>query len=125
MAFYIHSFIVSALAGSIEIIKRKIMSLFTPQTGNEKMDKAYANLQGHVNKCKTFDDFFMHFNYIVKTDDKEVLNKWLLKVLFINMKQTPHAEHDFDRLLKLVDEEKKQELISWLKATLEKKWRMI
>jgi len=83
------------------------------------MDKAYANLQEHVNKCKSFDDFFMHFNYIVKTDDKEVLNKWLLKVLFVNMKQS-REKHDFDRLLEAVDENKRAELHAWLKANLEK-----
>ncbi len=115
-----NSFIELTSVGSVEIIKRKIMSLFTPQTGNEKMDKAYANLQEHVDRCKTFDMFLQHFNYIVKTDDKEVLNKWLLKVLFVNMKQS-REKHDFDKLLECVDEAKKMELQLWLKTTLEKK----
>jgi len=110
------------LVGSVEIIKRyeNMNSLFTPQTGNEKMDKAYANLQEHVNKCKSFDDFLMHFNYIVKTDNLEVLNKWLLKVLFVYLRQTKD-KHDFDKLLECVDEAKKMELQKWLKTTLEKK----
>lgn len=96
------------------------MGLFAPNTGDEKMDKAYMNLQVHVDKCKTFDDFFMHFNYIVKTDNKDILNKWLLKVLFVNMKQNTQEQHDFDKLLELVGEVKKQELKVWLKASLEK-----
>jgi len=96
------------------------MSLFTPNTGDEKMDKAYMNLQGHVDKCKTFDDFFMHFNYIIKTDDKDVLNKWLLKVLFVNMKLDPHKKHDFDKLLESLGETERQGLKIWLKDNLEK-----
>lgn len=94
-------------------------SLFTPQTGNEKLDKAYANFQEHVDKCKTFDVFLQHFKYIVKTDNLEVLNNWLLKVLFVNMKQS-REKHDFDRLLEAVDENKRTELSAWLKANLEK-----
>lgn len=95
-------------------------SLLTPQTGNDKMDKAYANMQEHVRKCKTFDDFFMHFKYIVRTDNLEVLNKWLLKVLFVNMKQNCKDKHDFDKLLESVNDAKKEELRNWLKTNLEK-----
>lgn len=97
------------------------MSLLTPNTGDEKMDKAYANLQEHVNKCKTFDDFLMHFKYIVKTDNLEVLNKWLLKVLFVNMKQTPNEKHDFDKLLESVNDTEREQLHEWLRVSLEKK----
>jgi hypothetical protein len=96
------------------------MDLFTPQTGNEKMDRAYANLQEHVDKCKTFDVFLQHFKYIVKTDDNEVLNNWLLKVLFVNMKQS-REKHDFDKLLEKVNDAEKEQLQLWLKTTLEKK----
>jgi len=96
------------------------MSLFTPNTGDAKMDKAYQNLQEHVSRCKTFDAFLQHFKYVVKTDDLEVLNKWLLKVLFVNMKQDPNEKHDFDKLLERVGEVKQQELINWLKLNLEK-----
>ena len=96
------------------------MSLLAPNTGNKKMDEAYVKLQEHVSICKTFDDFEMHFNYIAKTQDKEVLNKWLLKVLFVNMQQVPHAKHDFDSLLESVDDTKKQELRNWLEASLKK-----
>jgi len=90
--------------------------ILTPNTGDEKMDKAYSNMQKHVAMCKTFDEFFQHFNYIVKTDDKEVLNKWLLKVLFVNLKH----KHDFDKLLENLDEVKRDELQNWLKTMLKK-----
>lgn len=92
-------------------------NLLTLNTGDKKMDEAYARIQSHVDKCKTFDDFFMHFNYIVKTDDKETLNKWLLKVLFVNIK---YDKHDFEKLIDSVDDVKKQELRDWLSTSLEK-----
>lgn len=93
------------------------MSLFAPNTGDKKMDEAYMHMQEHIGKCKNFDDFFMHFNYIVKIDDKELINKWLLKVLFVSMK---YAKHDFERLCDSVDEIKKQELQNWLDTSLKK-----
>jgi len=86
-------------------------------TGDKKMDEAYVRMQEHVSRCKTFDDFFMHFNYIVKTDDVEKLNKWLLKVLFVNLK---YDKHDFDKLIDIVDDAKKQELQNWLSNSLKK-----
>lgn len=94
------------------------MELFTPNTGNAKMDKAYMNMQEHVNKCKNFDEFLMHFKYIAKTDDAEKLNEWLLKVLFVNMKYDNQEKHDFDKLLESVDIQKQQELRDWLQTTL-------
>ncbi len=96
------------------------MSLFTPITGDEKMDKAYANLKKHIGKCKSFDEFLQHFNYIVKTDDAEVLNKWLLKVLFVSMKIESADKHDFDRLLESVDKIKQKEMLDWLEMSLKK-----
>jgi len=96
------------------------MNLFAPNTGDAKMDKAYLNMQEHISKCKTFDDFLMHFKYIVKTDDAQKLNEWLLKVLFVNMK---HDKHDFDRLLESVDATKRQELTTWLQTNLDNQTR--
>lgn len=87
------------------------MDLMTIQTGDAKLDKAYENMKAHV---MTFDDFESFFNYflkIVKTNDKEYLNKWLCKVLFAEMK---YRKHPFDELLELVNEEKKAELEKWL-----------
>ncbi len=92
------------------------MNLFAPKTGDEKMDKAYQNLQVHITKCKSFDEFFQHFNYIVKTDNKEVLNTWLLKVLYVQMKQ----KHPFDVLRDSVDDKKKKEIETWLNESIKK-----
>lgn len=100
------------------------MSLFQPNTGDKKMDEAYANLKVHIDRCKTFDEFVQHFNYIVKTKDTEVLNKWLLKVLYVNMRLDNNPIHDFDRLLESVDEAKKQELIAWLGNALNNQIRI-
>ncbi len=96
--------------------------ILSVNTGDAKMDKAYVKMQEHVSKCKNFDDFYMHFNYIVKTDNLEVLNIWLLKVLFVNMK---YDKHDFDKLLESVDDLKKQELRNWLSASLKKQGESI
>ena len=86
-------------------------------TGDKKMDEAYMRMQEHVSKCKTFEEFEMHFSYVAKTDDLEKINRWLLKVLFVNLK---YAKHDFDKLIDLVDDAKKQELQNWLSASLKK-----
>lgn len=89
-----------------------------PSTGDKKMDEAYGRLSLHVKKCKTFDEFLQHFKYIVKTDDTEVLNRWLLKVLYVTMRR--EEEHRFDKLLRLVDDTKKAEIESWLESALAK-----
>lgn len=94
------------------------MSLFAPNTGDKKMDEAYLKLKVHIDKCKTFDGFLQHFNYIVKTDDAEVLKKWLLKVLYVSMKLDSTDKHDFDKLLEMVDETKQKELLDWLAMSL-------
>ena len=96
------------------------MSLFEPNTGDKKMDEAYSNLKVHIDKCKTFDEFLQHFNYIVKSDDAEVLKKWLLKVLYVSMKLDIATQHDFDKLLERVSEVDKQKLERWLQVELEK-----
>ena len=97
------------------------MNLFTPNTGDKKMDEAYVRMQEHVSKCKSYDDFQMHFKYIVKTDDLEVLNNWLLKVIYVNLKYVNTPIHDFDRLLECVDDKTKKELKEWLRTTLERR----
>jgi len=94
------------------------MSLLRVNTGDEKLDKAYENFKIHVDKCKSFEEFLQHFNYIVKTDDAEVLKKWLLKVLFVSMKQESVKKHDFDVLLESVDDVKREEIQSWLRTAL-------
>lgn len=98
------------------------MDILTPNTGDELMDRAYTNMQTHINSFDKFDEFFNYFSKIVKTDDKESLNKWLLKVLFVDMKRdnTKIVKHKFDLLLEKVDEQKKQQLIKWLDDNLQK-----
>ena len=93
-------------------------------TGDKKMDDAYMRMQEHVSKCKTFDEFSMYFSHIVTTDDPEILNKWLLKVLYVSMKQDPKELHDFDKLLSLCDKEKADELQKWLKDNIKIKYGM-
>ncbi|BAK73734.1 hypothetical protein [Arcobacter sp. L] len=61
------------------------------------------------------------FNKIVKTDDKDRLNKWLLKVLFIEFRYGRTSQkHDFDILLERVSLRDKEKLENWLKEKLEK-----
>lgn len=97
------------------------MSILNPNTGNERMDEAYAKMQMYVSAFADFESFYNYFLKIVKTDDKKILNKWLLKVLFIDLKYTNNALHPFDKLLTCVDENKKKELEAWLVNSL-KKW---
>ncbi|WP_324172002.1 hypothetical protein [Sulfurimonas sp.] len=92
------------------------MSLLTPNTGDEQMDKAYVHMQNHIDRCKDFETFNQHFKYVAKTDDLPKLNLWLLKVLFVQMRQV----HPFDELLNHVEASKKQELESWLENMLTK-----
>lgn len=100
-------------------LKKKEENLkLAPNTGDAKMDEAYGRLKEHIRRCKTFDEFTMHFSFIVKTDDVEVLNVWLLKVLYVLMRR--EDEHEFDRLLRLVDDEKAGTLRAWLKESLAK-----
>ncbi len=95
------------------------MSKLNPNTGNEKMDEAYNRLSLYVESFEGFIQFYDYFFKIVKTDDKEVLNKWLLKVLYVNLKQTPKpTKHKFDVLLEKVDENKRQQLEAWLDKSL-------
>jgi hypothetical protein len=49
------------------------------------------------------------------------LNKWLLKVLFIEFRYGRTSQkHDFDILLEKVSSEKKEQLEKWLSDNLEK-----
>ena len=97
------------------------MNILAVNTGDEKLDVAYKNFQVHVSSFDKFAEFQAYFNKIVKTDDKERLNKWLLKVLFIEFRYgRAQVKHDFDILLEKVSSEKKETLEKWLKDNLEK-----
>jgi len=97
------------------------MNILTANTGDEKLDVAYKNFQVHVSSFDKFPEFQNYFNKIVKTDDKERLNKWLLKVLFIEFRYGRTTQkHDFDILLERVSSDDKAKLEKWLKEKLEK-----
>lgn len=92
--------------------------LLTPQTGDEKMDEAYIKLSAHIECFDTFPAFLDYFAGLTKDVDKLNLNLWLLKVLYVMMKQTP--KHPFDRLLESVNDDKREQLKKWLRDNLEK-----
>jgi len=89
-----------------------------PQTGNEQMDEAYQRMQVHVDKCNSFEQFHNYFNQVLKSNDKEKLNTWLLKVIYVHLKQ---PKHEFDQMLELLEKnepEKVQRLKVWLSNSL-------
>lgn len=93
------------------------MSILNPQTGNEKMDEAYKKMLAHTSGFESFEQFYNYFLKQVTTDDKEKLNKWLLKVLFVELKR----EHPFDEMIKVLkskEPDKANNLITWLNNTL-------
>ena len=97
------------------------MNILTVNTGDEKLDEAYRNIQVHISAFDKFPEFQNYFNQIVKTDDKERLFKWLLKVLFVEFKYgRTQSKHKFDALLEKVSAEEKTKLEKWLNDNLEK-----
>ena len=97
------------------------MNILTVSTGDEKLDEAYKNIQVHICTFDKFVEFESYFSSVVKTQDKEKLFKWLLKVLFIEFKYGGNqSKHDFDILLERVGSEQKEKLEKWLKDNLEK-----
>lgn len=97
------------------------MHILTVNTGDEKLDEAYRNFQVHVSAFDKFAEFQAYFEKVVKTDDSVKLNKWLLKVLFVELRYGRiNQKHDFDLLLERVSSEKKATLEKWLKDNLEK-----
>jgi len=91
-----------------------------PQTQDATMNEAYKNLSEHIGKFADFDAFYRYFLTVVKTDDQSKINKWLLKVLFVLLKQNQNHKHDFDKLCEIVDMQKREDLMSWLKESLKK-----
>ena len=73
----------------------------------------------HTSAFDNFDEFYSYFMDIKdkNTEDKELI-KWLLKVLFLKLKEDKKS--DWDILLEKVDEKKKQELLTWLKTNLDR-----
>ena len=97
------------------------MNILNVNTGNEKLDEAYKNIQVHICTFDKFVEFESYFNSVAKTDDKEVLLRWLLKVLFVEFKYgRTQNKHDFDILLERVSSKDREVLQKWLKEKLEK-----
>jgi hypothetical protein len=97
------------------------MNILLVNTGDAKLDEAYKNIQVHICSFDKFVEFESYFNSVVKTQDKEVLLKWLLKVLFVEFKYgRTQNKHDFDILLERVSSKDKEVLENWLKDKLEK-----
>ncbi len=97
------------------------MNILNVNTGDAKLDEAYKNIQVHICTFDKFVEFESYFNSVVKTDDKEVLLRWLLKVLFVEFKYgRTQNKHDFDILLERVSTSDKEKLENWLKEKLEK-----
>ncbi len=91
--------------------------MLTPQTGNEKMDAAYQKMVVHISGFNSFEQFYNYFLKQITTDDKDKLNKWLLKVLFVNLKR----KHPFDEMVELLqnkEPDKAKNLNTWLDNTL-------
>lgn len=97
------------------------MNILSVNTGDKKLDEAYKNIQVHICTFDKFIEFESYFNSVVKTQDKEVLLRWLLKVLFIEFKYGRNQiKTDWDILLEKASPDKKQQLEKWLKDNLEK-----
>ncbi len=97
------------------------MNILNVNTGDAKLDEAYKNIQVHICTFDKFVEFESYFNSVVKTDDKEVLLRWLLKVLFIEFKYGRNQiKTDWDILLERVSISDKEKLENWLKEKLEK-----
>lgn len=88
------------------------MMELNPNTGDNKMDEAYDKMKVHVAGYKDFESFYNYFQKIVTTDDQGHINKWLLKVLYVDLKNK--EKHDFDKLLEQCSAENAQQLKTWL-----------
>lgn len=97
------------------------MNILIVNTGNEKLDTAYKNMQVHISGYETFESFNSYFKSVVKTEDYEYLSTWLLKVLHHEFRHgRTENKHDFDLLLEKVSPEQKAKLERWLEEQLEK-----
>lgn len=102
-------------------VKRGEMNILSVNTGDAKLDEAYkkhSSAYFYLDKVCRVRELF---NSVAKTDDKEVLLRWLLKVLFVEFKYgRTQNKHDFDILLERVSTSDKEKLENWLKEKLEK-----
>ena len=85
---------------------------------NKKIKLAYDRLHIHISAFDDFSEFESYFNDIKKTQDDKELNKWLLKVLFLKLKED--KKHPFDLLLEKITSHEKKKLEKWLEDSLNK-----
>ena len=85
---------------------------------NKKIKLAYDRLHIHISAFDDFSEFESYFNDIKKTSDDKELNKWLLKVLFLKLKED--KKHPFDLLLEKITSHEKKKLEKWLEDSLNK-----
>ena len=85
---------------------------------NKKIKLAYDRLYIHISAFDDFSEFESYFNDIKKTSDDKELNTWLLKVLFLKLKED--KKHPFDLLLEKITLHEKEKLEKWLEDSLEK-----
>ena len=83
---------------------------------NKKIKLAYDRLHIHISAFDDFSEFESYFNDIKKTSDDKELNKWLLKVLFLKLKED--KKHPFDLLLEKITPAEKEKLEKWLEDSL-------
>ena len=85
---------------------------------NKKIKLAYDRLHIHISAFDDFAEFESYFNDIKKTQDDKELNKWLLKVLFLKLKED--KKHPFDLLLEKITLHEKEKLEKWLEDSSKK-----
>jgi hypothetical protein len=85
---------------------------------NKKIKLAYDRLHIHISAFDDFSEFESYFNDIKKTQDDKELNKWLLKVLFLKLKED--KKHPFDLLLEKITPAEKVKIEKWLEDSLNK-----
>ena len=85
---------------------------------NKKIKLAYDRLHIHISAFDDFSEFESYFNDIKKTQDDKELNKWLLKVLFLKLKED--KKHPFDLLLEKISLAEKVKLEKWLEDSSKK-----
>jgi hypothetical protein len=92
-------------------------NFFTPNTGDEKLDEVYKKMQVHMMSFDKFSQFEKYFMDVAQTEDMKRLTKWILKVLFVQMK---YNKHPFDELRELVNDQNAAKLKDWLDKELKK-----
>lgn len=87
------------------------MKFFKPNTGDEQLDEVYIKMQVHITSFDTFAKFEKYFMDVAETEDMKRLTKWILKVLFVQMK---FNKHPFDELMESLSEDKAKESVKRL-----------